>query len=174
LSKQGLVYNGSWGSTNYLANWWVFNANMEAGVYSGSGRLFNIPDGAATTILLAEAYADCDTVGRIALLSVPYHNLGITWQGVIGPGPDPSAPLQVWPNGMPNTIRFQVQPQTLIHAQCPAGADCCNNWTAQTGHIVLNAAMADGSVKPVSGTVTTTTWSRAMVPNDGLPVGPDW
>src|SRR5262249_13256170 len=64
--KPGLVYNGTWGSTNYLANWWVFNADTELGVYSGSGNLFSIADGAASTILLAEAYAECDTIGRVA------------------------------------------------------------------------------------------------------------
>jgi sugar phosphate isomerase/epimerase len=54
-----------------------------------------VKDVAGNTLLLAEAYAECDTYGRIALLSVPYHNFGITWQGVICPGPVPTDPLVV-------------------------------------------------------------------------------
>ena len=53
-------------------------------------------------------------------------------------------------NGMPNTYMFQVQPLALTKAQCPAGSICCDNWVLQTPHTLMNVAMCDGSVRPVS------------------------
>jgi prepilin-type N-terminal cleavage/methylation domain-containing protein len=181
-----------WGATNYVANWWMWGVFSPPGyLSSSSGSLTSVPDGPSNTILFAEVYSQCDTVdgttpfGRPALLlynpnptlpsyNYTFHNFGITWPGAFGNAPDTSQPQQSWPDGMPNTFMFQVQPQALPNSQCPANRQCCNNWTVQTPHIVLNAAMADGSVKAVAGTVSSTTWSRAMTPNDGQALGGDW
>jgi prepilin-type N-terminal cleavage/methylation domain-containing protein len=167
--------------TNYLGNWWIWNSSLSTGYKcGGGGSLVSIPDGPSNTILLAEAYSQCDTydgtnpLGRLALFSYSWHNFGLTWPNVIGNAPDTTQAPSSWPNGMPNTFRFQVQPRSIPHAQCPPGADCCNNWAAQTPHIVMNAAMGDGSVKAIAGTMSSTTWSRAMTPNDGQGLGPDW
>jgi hypothetical protein len=168
-------YPRYWGATNYLANWWVFNANIPLGVTCGSGNLFSIPDGSSTTILLAEAYSECDTIGRVALYPDWSHHFGITWTGGEGTGPfNTSPPGTGWGNGMPNFFMFQFQPRILTVAQCPPGADCCNNWTVQTPHVVMNVAMGDASIKPVSSNIMATTWARAMNPNDRQANGPDW
>src|SRR5439155_244725 len=46
----GTVSGSDWGTTNYLANWWVFNATIDQGFSCGSGNLFSMPDGASNTI----------------------------------------------------------------------------------------------------------------------------
>jgi hypothetical protein len=38
----------------------------------------------------------------------------------------------------------------------------------------INAAMADGSVRFISATVSPRTWNQLVQPNDGMAVGPDW
>ncbi len=78
-----------------------------------------------------------------------------------------------YPNGMPNFIPFQVRPQPLTVEDCPINAQCCNNWTAQTGHTAMNIVMADGSVRSISPDVSATTWERLMLPRDGQVVGSD-
>jgi prepilin-type processing-associated H-X9-DG protein len=77
-------------------------------------------------------------------------------------------------NGFPNTFLFQIRPLDKTAAQCPAGVECCNRWTAQTAHHALNVAMADGSVRAVDGGVSQTTWMRALLPRDGNPLDGDW
>jgi hypothetical protein len=172
--QKGLVYNGTYAATNYLGNWWIWGGKLASGYLTGSsGSLTNIPDGPSNTILFAEAYADCDTLGRIALHSYYYHTFGITWPlGFVSL--TPSDPPQAYPNGYPNTFKFQVQPQPKTFALCPQGHECCNNWTTQTPHVVMNVAMADGAVRAVNGRVSASTWSRAMMPNDREELGYDW
>jgi type II secretory pathway pseudopilin PulG len=45
----------------------------------------------------------------------------------------------------------------------------------QSGHAALvNVAMGDGSARGVSASVTQKTWQAAILPADGVPLGPDW
>jgi prepilin-type N-terminal cleavage/methylation domain-containing protein len=176
---RGKVYvthqNGGWGSTNYLANWHALSGDdVHRGYTSGPQRFKNITDGQANTVLLGEGYSWCDGKGRLALNAWDYHGFGLTWalhhaSVDIGNG-DTNVH---YPNGLPNTIPFQVRPRTLAVADCPIGEDCCNNWAAQAGHSVMNVALADGSVRSVGPGVSAQTWARLMKPRDGQPVG-DW
>jgi prepilin-type N-terminal cleavage/methylation domain-containing protein/prepilin-type processing-associated H-X9-DG protein len=141
----GLVY-GSWGYTNYLANYNAWGTGL-GGVYTPPVNLASITDGLSNTVLFGEGYADCDTIGRIALYSWYYHNFGLDWYQIA------------------NTKMFQDR---------PAGKDC-DNWRAQSGHRGgMNVALADGSVRQVSAGVSQRTWTYALLPQDGLPLGPDW
>ena len=74
---------------------------------------------------------------------------------------------------MPNAIPFQVRPRPRSVEDCPRGADCCNNWAAQTGHTAMNVTLADGSVRSVMGDISRQTWSHLLTPRDGQPLGED-
>jgi prepilin-type N-terminal cleavage/methylation domain-containing protein/prepilin-type processing-associated H-X9-DG protein len=144
-SGEPLVYS-YWGATNYLAN---FNAwgSPDNGLWASPVNTAFFTDGTSNTIFFGEGYRECDTIGRIALYSWFYHNFGLDWYQ------------------QPNTLMFQADPKVQD----------CDNWRAQAGHIGgMNVALADGSVRFVSGSISQATWTSAMLPKDGHPLGSDW
>jgi prepilin-type N-terminal cleavage/methylation domain-containing protein len=160
-----------WGSTNYLANWHAFGTG-EKGLWTPPVNFSRITDGLSSTILFAEGYAWCDDRGRIALYSWGYHNFGLTW-ALSNVQLPPGSPSINFPEGMPNTLLFQVRPLARPYALCNGG-DCCDNWRAQTPHAALNVALADGSVRTVAAGISQATWDRALLPRDGQALGDDW
>jgi type II secretory pathway pseudopilin PulG len=188
MSASGLV-GGYWGYTNYLANWDAWGDSKgdgsvvlglgasnwtQNGYWSPPQPITNILDGTSNTILFGEGYSLCDTIGRSALYPADTNNFGITWDLVKGQMNGGTLPNQDFPGGIPNTFLFQVRPLPFAWAQCPDGADCCDNWRAQTGHQAMNAALADGSVRAIAGTISQQTWNYAMQPRDGNALGNDW
>jgi hypothetical protein len=190
--RTGLVYTRTqdppWGSTNYLANWWALSTEgtiafwnsqrPPAGWFAPPKPFRAVGDGLTNTILFAEGYAWCDGIGRIALYPPGHHNFTLT-PGMTGASNQVQIDGQLLDigrhdYGYPNTWRFQVRPRALGFNRCPQGEDCCNRWVAQTPHAAMNVALLDGSVRAVVGSVSTPTWSSALLPSDGLILGPDW
>ena len=196
-SVRGLVYkNSPWASTNYVAN---FNALTDGnaatlGYRASPQRLERISDGLSNTVLLAEAYAWCEGLGRTAYLAwnkdgdgglfpsanrttvFGTHNFGITYsiinrQLTVGGGGSVNVTKQFGlpnPGGDPNvTFPFQVKPLPLTAQDCPAGRNCCNSMTVQGGHMTLTVAMADGSVRSLSSSMNPLAWSIMLMPRDG-------
>jgi prepilin-type processing-associated H-X9-DG protein len=141
----GLVY-GTWGSTNYLANYNAWG-NGQSGLWTPPQPFAALKDGLSNIVLFGEGYATCDSVGRIALYSWYYHNFGLDWYEV------------------PNTLMFQDQPLDKD----------CDNWRAQSGHVGgMNVALADGSVRLVHASISQQSWTAALLPRDGQQPGEDW
>jgi len=194
---RGKVYANTspWPSTNYLANWNVFSTGDEVAGYSalpGNFERVGAGDGLSNTIMFGEAYAWCDDRGRAAYLawftsndvtSVSrggVHNFGLTFSLSNTELQSGGATVTTSnANGYPNptdqlNFGFQIKPMARAKASCPSGSDCCNSLTVQSGHQVLNIAMADGSVRSVGRGVSLETWRRAIQPNDGETLGSDW
>jgi prepilin-type N-terminal cleavage/methylation domain-containing protein/prepilin-type processing-associated H-X9-DG protein len=145
LGSDGLVY-AFWGSTNYLANYNAWS-DGSTGPYAPPQAFRMLTDGLSNTVLFGEGYANCDTIGRIALYSWFYHNFGLDWYG------------------QPNQLMFQDRPL----------ASLCDNWRAQSGHRGgMNVALCDGSVRVVSPAISQQTWANALLPRDGQVLGSDW
>jgi prepilin-type N-terminal cleavage/methylation domain-containing protein len=145
LSQDGLVY-GYWGSTNYLANYNAWTP-YPMGLWATPVTYANFGDGTSNTVIFGEGFANCDSIGRIALYSWFYHNFGLDW----------------YQNA--NTLMFQDNPP----------AQDCDNWRAHSGHIGgMNVCLADGSARVVNPTVSQQTWTYALLPNDGQDLGTDW
>jgi type II secretory pathway pseudopilin PulG len=141
----GLVY-GYWGSTNYLANYNAWSSGP-VGVWALPVGWKNFTDGTSNTVLFGEGYANCDTIGRIALYSWYYHNFGLDWYQ------------------QANTLMFQDRP--LVKD--------CDNWRSQSGHRGgMNVCLADASVRNVRPGISQQTWTNALLPSDGNPLGGDW
>jgi prepilin-type N-terminal cleavage/methylation domain-containing protein len=171
----GQVYTNQttpWSATNYLANWQAFG-NGQNGLWTPPQPFGAITDGLSNTVMFGEGYSWCDDRGRIALYSWTYHNFGLTPQLYNAELPPGSPPIH-YPNGLPNTYKFQVRPLPRRLAQCPAGQVCCDNWRAQTPHAAMNITLADGSVRTVALGISDDTWTNAMLPRDGNVLGTDW
>jgi prepilin-type N-terminal cleavage/methylation domain-containing protein len=179
-----------WGGTNYLANYNAFvncdndgslilgpphpenTFNPEAGSIgwlAAPSRFRNITDGLSNTILFGEGYMQCGKdYFRRALWPPEKHNFGLTINlydyTMISPGYLPVNVSYYHPLGLPNTFLFQVQP---LPEQCDA-------LKAQTPHRVFHVALADGSVRALSPNISQTTWTCALLPRDGHPLGSDW
>ena len=110
------------------------------------------------------------------------HNFGVTYglsnnQISVAGG---AAQTVTTPSGLPNpggnpdiVFMFQIRPLPRPAATCPAGQDCCNSLTVQTGHTVMNVALGDGSVRSFRGGMDPAQWRRGLMPRDGEPVDLD-
>jgi prepilin-type N-terminal cleavage/methylation domain-containing protein/prepilin-type processing-associated H-X9-DG protein len=132
--------------TNYSANQMVF-LNTAGGTARIPGTF---TDGTSNVVIFAEQYATCQRVsGRTTIT-------GRTWWARRSANDGPY---------FNTTAIFQITPTP--------GRDCIRE-RPQTGHTgAMNVALGDGSVRTV-GTVSTTTWNRAVRPADGLPMPADW
>src|SRR5262249_27755186 len=84
-----------------------------------------------------------------------------------------------WPDWGPIISSADCSEPTGVAAALQTGcrgtpSNCDGNRASSphTGSIV--AALADGSVRTVSGNISPTTWWSAMTPNGGEPSGNDW
>jgi len=147
-------------SSSYAGNVMVLTPNPKTLVNS-------MPDGSSNTVVIAERYINCANSAATGQPGWPY-----LWPG---PGPMPCTPAFGWATGgysatygpdfSSGTIPFQVAPTI-------AG---CNPAVTQTAHAgVMITTLGDGSVRPVSAGITTTTWINACTPNDGAVLGSDW
>jgi hypothetical protein len=84
--------------------------------------------------------------------------------GVCGPRSDPNF-RQNWNGGVVNPGGFQAQP-------IPGACDY-RRLQALHGNI-MNAGLADGSVRSVSSGLSAATWQNVCNPKDGLVLGSDW
>jgi prepilin-type N-terminal cleavage/methylation domain-containing protein len=161
--------------TSYVANAEVFN---------GIRKLQNISDGTSSTMLFAEAYANCyGGYGTPYYYRYGWWNQDPNYYG-IGTG----APVfmrdtgytaygqYVWngssytyqPGGFVAPTTFQVKPP-------PGNYSACNprvpQGLASAGITVL---LGDGSARLVSGAVSLGTWQAAITPDSGDTLGNDW
>jgi hypothetical protein len=165
-----------YGVQNFAANIRVFGplsgTGAQPGVeppansFDGAANLKeSFPDGLSNVILFTTRYAQCGSAGAT------WSQIGTATHGPFGGngsffGSNISVSLNVSgdnTSGDPTT--FQVQPS-------PANCNPIYPQTYDTGSLL--AAVADGSVRAVSPTISSRTWSRAVIPNDGFALEVDW
>ena len=157
---------GSRGGTSYTANWYVFGGtatpNTDGNSTGGTASIpKSFPDGQSNTIVWIERYSQCAGIGHI---------WGEDGQGA-GPNGNEYSPTWWTPgvNGYGNGGTLVQLPQIQ-----PAVANC--NAAAVQGFYAggIMVGLGDGSVRLVNSGVSQPTWSDAVFPNDGQPLGSDW
>jgi hypothetical protein len=164
--SKGVAPNG-WGGSSYGCNFLVFGNSAKEDVndpdgLGGSGRKVSwgqkvtlkdsFPDGQTNTILFAEKYLSCDNGQTGTAWAWPNHDSSFA----------PAVAMESpWNDGS----RFQLLPMP----------ERCVSQYAQTGHAGgMNVVLADGSGRSLSTSLSRVTYQRAMQPNDGQQLGPDW
>jgi prepilin-type N-terminal cleavage/methylation domain-containing protein len=184
------------GDSSYAGNFLVFggdankstapNASNYETVWDGQAVMpATFIDGQSNTIMFAHKYARCDGTG----------SPGGTWwmrgvfrgstQSVSTGGTQDSYPGDrlsavfgggrgrdgvTWLQGL--NSKFQVQPVKPEFSSANGGR--CDRRLASTPHSVMQVALADGSVRVISGSITPATWAAALTPAGGEVLGSDW
>jgi hypothetical protein len=147
---------GYWSTTNYLANWYALS-HGSGGYFAPAQQLNSLSNGLTHTVIFAEAYRVCDSLERMSMSAIWYHNFGITQQA------KPSDDLSYLPN---DYTMFQVRPRR------PGD---CDKWRTQTPHAAMNVCLADGSVRTVQAGISPQTWKQVLKTTPwGGPLGGDW
>ena len=163
--------DGKSATGNYSCNLALFGARGTFNLMNAPSpyRLDGIPDGTANTIGLMEDSASFPGYPAVDPQSGTFENL-MLWSypaylntvGCYWPNPDELP-------GQPNYAGSYPLPQFNI---TPMQA---NPNLAQSYHSgIMNVAMMDGSVRAIFESLTQTTWTLALNPADGPPVGSDW
>jgi prepilin-type N-terminal cleavage/methylation domain-containing protein len=155
---------------NYALNLALFGAN---GTWSAKGapspyRLGRIPDGASNTIGIVEASGCFPGFPNVNPQTGTLESY-MTWHWPAYPnsyGP-------YWPNPdqLPGQANYTGQfalPQIKVNEMA------ADPNLSQCYHAVMNVALMDGSVRTISTGVSQRTWTNALNPTDGQPLGADW
>ena len=181
------VINGvntfGYAAASYGGNYQLFGSSVVNNGFSARYNIGNIPDGTSNTV----AFAEHLSVGYVSggpCLNVWdawsttnkcfYGGFGDAnhgpWIGVNANLPQISSWCTVGDtlNGAGPYYWYSIQ----IKPGSAAKNHRCSVSSAHTG--VVQAALADGSVRSVSGSISQATWILALTPDDGQPMGSDW
>ena len=138
------------GGVPYCSNFsWVGYKKLPAG----------IPDGLSNTIFWPE---------KVAVCSNPSSGNGGTRWAARGKGPWMATIGDVESTGK------HLSP-TLVPQVGVGRPDACDWFNPSSSHTAgLNVGLGDGSVRFISSGVSQLTFNMALVPDDGLVLGPDW
>jgi len=154
----GNLHNGPRGAISYAANAAVFR--FEDG---GSCRIpAGLPDGTSNTIFFAEKFAECGSYQYI-------------WGESGYAGNAPYFGMDMDHGNSACGQQYQGYFATSLPQWNATNVQNCNRNTVQamsSGGIVVG--MGDGSVRIVNSGVGSTSWSYAVLPNDGQVIGNDF
>jgi prepilin-type N-terminal cleavage/methylation domain-containing protein len=158
------------GASSYAANFQLFGGSQDNYTPSITPQytIANIPDGTSNTIMLAERAAS-NNFGQISTSPPAWVGCNAWgWPGGAAYGGYTFGPVFAHPfQGGP--LMPQFNPSSLTGPNPP-------DWhTAQGFHPgICVVGMGDGSVRTVSSGVTLATWTNAVLPADGNPLGSNW
>jgi type II secretory pathway pseudopilin PulG len=155
---------------NYALNLALFGAGGAFNVKGANPPFLigNIPDGSSNTIGIVEAsgcFPGFPAVNPQTGTTESY----MTWQWPAYPntfGP-------YWPNpdelpGQPNYSGWFPLPQIGVNMMK------ADPNLSQCYHTAMNIALMDGSVRKITSSLSQVTWTNALNPADGQPLGADW
>ncbi len=199
-SMQATDWAPNRGQCSYHANWHVFGGGWgEDWQYGGKAVIpRSIPDGTSNTIAFFERYSRCGNgstadwnsniyathiwaedgpiPGPVAEKYIPGNNdqwirhwLGPVWWITLPGGYDPTPP----PDYPINPTTGQSRYMTAIQGR-PTIRECDPSRLQAMTAGGMMVVMMDGSVRNVPASTNPDTVAKAVIPNDGFPMGPDW
>jgi prepilin-type N-terminal cleavage/methylation domain-containing protein len=183
-SGYGVRHVKGWAGSSYAINWQLVGVPGSNGTSNSTMLLTTVVDGTSNTVLFTEKYAEClrrDTTPGSASDPMTSTDAGNQWARTAAkwaPFFAYNRPDQISGTAQNYLIEWNQPPQIqpLFNVATPTGTQqLCNVARPSTGHPSgALACMGDGSVRTVSGTISQTTWQSAILPRDGIPLGPDW
>ena len=183
------ITNTDWGAVSYNYSYMVFGTSGRPTTYVGTNgygnsysayTLASLPDGTSNTIGFAEKVGGCKNRSGTGAASAG---------GTAGPGTNDSAGTMVGTGNYANLWFLHWGPDQdwapylgpqkgglwdsapVVGVYNPSS---CDNMTISTPHSAAKALMMDGGVRDINANITRITMNRALVPNDGMPLGADW
>lgn len=157
VATTGMGPNTDRPTTTYTANANVFGPlDPTQWDNSSRGTMVNLfPDGTSNTIIFSEHYGTCNDP-----------NDGTTYDMLWGES-------NPWPNNYGGDQNASFL-NTAVFQNIPSPQDCNSTLlqSHQQGGILVT--LGDGSVRQVAPSISQTTWQAALLPADGVPLGPDW
>jgi prepilin-type N-terminal cleavage/methylation domain-containing protein len=155
----------------YPLNMQVFKNSTGLSGYGKPTMTSSFPDGTSTTILLAEHYARCSQAS-FSWMSADY------MLGFINSPCFFANTVDLVAMGLPPASRGEVRGKTFQVRPSPdpnLEPGTPDPWLAQTPHPGgMLVAMADGSVRVLSPSMSERTYWSAITPAGGETLGPDW
>ena len=166
----------TWGVSNYAANYLAFGnpsapdrstmwgTNDGLRVQGRNSIPVSFPDGTSNTMLFSERYGNCsnDSLGGAVYTSL-WADSSAYWRPAICLN---NIQRTATVTGYAPCSVFQVRPNWQKE---------CDPSRAQSAHTSgINVALADGSVRFVSGSISPATWANVADPRDGNVLGSDW
>jgi len=173
----GIISGNGLGGSSYAANAQVFAPLADETIAGGGSMnavttrdfcdrgssLANLQDGASNIILFTHAYAVCGTQGS-------------AWGYSAGVDTAPAATLTYQP-----WSRASYAEQTSMTADSqapfqnqPSPATCLATDPATPHGDAMLVVLGDGSVRTIAPNISSGTWNKACLPNDGNVLGDDW
>jgi hypothetical protein len=136
-----------------------------ADAFDGRARFTRISDGTSNTIAFATRYAKCGSAGST------WSQIGTATLGSFG-GNGAFFGSNISPVLSPDGDNTSGD-NTTFQSRPSQGA-CSTIYAQSLDRKEIHVALADGSVRDLSPTVSIRTWSRAIIPNDGFRLDSDW
>jgi prepilin-type N-terminal cleavage/methylation domain-containing protein len=143
----------AYAGTSYAPNYCMFGTGTTSGTATGYVPRYsigNIPDGSSNTIGATE---------RLMSFQAYSTYCNTAW----------------CPYALSQYFASQVGASgTTFTPQVNAKAITANPAGPSSPHVTCQCLLMDGSVRGVNGSISATTWSNAMIPDDGNVLGSDW
>jgi prepilin-type N-terminal cleavage/methylation domain-containing protein len=161
-------------ASSYALNFQLFGGSQDNSTTTTPGdcistyTIANIPDGTSNTIMFAERAASNNRFSASSSPSLYYGMNSWAW-----PVADAYDSLPLFSAGFARPVQGILPPQ--FNPTGMTGANPPMWQTCQGFHTSLCiVGMGDGSVRAVSSGVGNNTWTDAVLPADGNPLGSDW
>ena len=149
-----MVSAGNIGVTSYVANIQALGIWYDSQPsHKTHPTLESMTDGSSNTVVFAERYG-----------ASPDGGLRCAWLGCIP-----------WEPCNPFFAATDTNGPNISPPQDAPPSDAVNYYGTQSAHPGgMNVLLGDSSVRTVSPTISTKTWTYAIMPNDGYTLGSDW